>query len=432
MVRTGHASDTSPAASLRRLTREAVLRAVEEYDRLGRDAFLATYHFGRAREYYLLLNGIRYDSKAIAGVAHKYVGPNGQQLFAGEFAGGERTVRKALQQLGFTVVRGRPGESTPEALVLVENEVTFDGDYDFWADETGSRYHYPNIYKNMVQAGTPFVYYRGVRRANNKRGTAEYFGTGVIGDIWPDPSQPADTPKKDQRWYCSIEQYVPFEMPVPAKSANGPYEQINTARGWGRAVRPISLQTLDAIRRAGESHTGVIETGGDAAEDMSLSPRDLSEVVIRRPKTARGGVPSKREPRRTKEIGDWAEEAVFRWLTEHLTASEVDSLDWHAQRGDTPGWDISYRSTTGDHIAIEVKATTAHQFSAVEITGNEWRAAEASGEHYRIALVTGAMTSNASITFISDPYNALADLGMAVEPLNLRLTWTEGVSEDAG
>jgi hypothetical protein len=52
------------------ITRDAVLRTIEEYDRLGQDDFLDRYGFGPARQYVLLHGGNRYDSKAIVGVAY--------------------------------------------------------------------------------------------------------------------------------------------------------------------------------------------------------------------------------------------------------------------------------------------------------------------------------------------------------------------------
>ena len=55
---------------------DAVLRAVAEFDALGRDAFLAKYGFRRARGYFLLRDGRSYDSKAIAGAAHGTSIPN--------------------------------------------------------------------------------------------------------------------------------------------------------------------------------------------------------------------------------------------------------------------------------------------------------------------------------------------------------------------
>jgi 5-methylcytosine-specific restriction protein A len=52
------------------LTASAVLKAIEEFDLLGRDSFLKKYGFGKARSYVLQKDGQSYDSKAIAGAAH--------------------------------------------------------------------------------------------------------------------------------------------------------------------------------------------------------------------------------------------------------------------------------------------------------------------------------------------------------------------------
>ena len=53
-------------------SRAAVEAAIAEFDRVGREAFLAQHSFGPARRYMLVANGRFYDSKAIAGVAHGY------------------------------------------------------------------------------------------------------------------------------------------------------------------------------------------------------------------------------------------------------------------------------------------------------------------------------------------------------------------------
>ncbi|WP_371235911.1 HNH endonuclease [Streptomyces pimonensis] len=83
---------------------EDVIAATEEFRRLGRDDFLRTYGFGRARSYELVLDGLRYDSKAISGVAHGYA--TGDFLSAGDFSGGAATVARRLRELGFVVETG--------------------------------------------------------------------------------------------------------------------------------------------------------------------------------------------------------------------------------------------------------------------------------------------------------------------------------------
>jgi hypothetical protein len=86
-------------------SRSAILQALAEYDRLGQAAFLRKYNFGPARQYYLLYDGRRYDSKAIAGAAHRYQFT--QPLRAADFSGGEATVASKLRSLGFDVLAGR-------------------------------------------------------------------------------------------------------------------------------------------------------------------------------------------------------------------------------------------------------------------------------------------------------------------------------------
>lgn len=84
------------------ITCSAVEQAVEECDRLGRDAFLERYGFGRARRYVLLHGGRSYDSKAIVGAAHGFL-PGRRPLTAASFSGGAAHTARCLRELGFTV-----------------------------------------------------------------------------------------------------------------------------------------------------------------------------------------------------------------------------------------------------------------------------------------------------------------------------------------
>jgi len=85
------------------LTKDAILKAMGEFDALGREEFLTSYGFHPARSYFLEHDGRRYDSKAIAGVAHKFVRPGDGPLIASSFSGGEATVASKLRELGFVV-----------------------------------------------------------------------------------------------------------------------------------------------------------------------------------------------------------------------------------------------------------------------------------------------------------------------------------------
>ncbi len=83
--------------------RASVLKAIEEADTMGRQAFLNKYGFHPSREYFLLYEGKPFDSKAIVGAAHGYQYPQLGPLKPSEFSGGEQTVQRKLEQLGFTV-----------------------------------------------------------------------------------------------------------------------------------------------------------------------------------------------------------------------------------------------------------------------------------------------------------------------------------------
>ncbi|MEM5405121.1 HNH endonuclease [Paraburkholderia unamae] len=85
---------------------DAIRKAAREFDQLGRDAFLKKYGFGKARDYYLLIGGKRYDSKAIFGAAHGYQFPDLGPLGYEQFSGGAATVERKLEAMGFRIERG--------------------------------------------------------------------------------------------------------------------------------------------------------------------------------------------------------------------------------------------------------------------------------------------------------------------------------------
>lgn len=95
--------------SLNDLTKiEAVITAINEFDSLGRESFLEKYGFGEARSYFILYGGRRYDSKAIAGVAYGFQFPERGCLKPADFSGGESTVVRKLQWLGFEIIGEKP------------------------------------------------------------------------------------------------------------------------------------------------------------------------------------------------------------------------------------------------------------------------------------------------------------------------------------
>ncbi len=99
----------------------AVLKAIKESDALGRQTFLEKYGFSPSREYFLRHEGKLYDSKAIVGAAHGFQHPDRGPLRATDFSGGEQTVQRKLEQLGFDVeVQARPPKETVDLASLNE------------------------------------------------------------------------------------------------------------------------------------------------------------------------------------------------------------------------------------------------------------------------------------------------------------------------
>jgi 5-methylcytosine-specific restriction protein A len=108
--------------SLAALTeRTAVLEAIKDFDRRGREDFLRHHQFGKAKWWYLIHGGNQYDSKAIVGVA---VGiQTGRPLTTKDFNGGEGSVVRKLRSLGFAVSRAEVNDRT--AKLPEETDETF-------------------------------------------------------------------------------------------------------------------------------------------------------------------------------------------------------------------------------------------------------------------------------------------------------------------
>ena len=88
------------------VTRTEVVRAIEEYDRLGPEAFFSAHGFAPTTTYDLVWDERRYPPKAILGTAYELA--TGQRLASGDFEGGKTGAVKVLGKLGFTVQPREP------------------------------------------------------------------------------------------------------------------------------------------------------------------------------------------------------------------------------------------------------------------------------------------------------------------------------------
>lgn len=92
--------------------REAVEKAMDEYDSLGMNEFLNQYGFGKPSQYWVVRDSVQYPSKAIYGVAFQYV-PGGSAQTRENISGTEARLR--LADLGFEIFDSSAGQFTVDS-----------------------------------------------------------------------------------------------------------------------------------------------------------------------------------------------------------------------------------------------------------------------------------------------------------------------------
>ena len=90
------------------VTSDDVVRAIQEYDRLGPEGFFAAHGFAPTTTYDLVWEERRYPPKAILGTAYEFA--TGQRLASGDFEGGKSGAVRVLSGLGFSVEARRPAK----------------------------------------------------------------------------------------------------------------------------------------------------------------------------------------------------------------------------------------------------------------------------------------------------------------------------------
>jgi hypothetical protein len=83
------------------VTRAHVLRAIDDYDRLGPERFFSEHGFAPTTTYEVAWEGRRYPPKAILGTAYEFA--TGKRLGSSDFEGGKAGAVRVLGHLGFVV-----------------------------------------------------------------------------------------------------------------------------------------------------------------------------------------------------------------------------------------------------------------------------------------------------------------------------------------
>lgn len=85
--------------SLADVEQEHVLKAIEEFDNLGRETFLSRYGYGETPRYAVVYQGKEYDSDALVGSAHGFAA--GRAFGPSDLPSGPEAIAEYLAELGF-------------------------------------------------------------------------------------------------------------------------------------------------------------------------------------------------------------------------------------------------------------------------------------------------------------------------------------------
>ena len=220
-----------------------------------------------------------------------------------------------------------------------------------YRDIEGVEYEFPTMYRARVVPGDRFVYYRGTRRPGGGRGPAEYFGTGLIGEVAPS--------ERAGHLYCEILDWRPLSPPVSFKRGDEHLEPGGVAGGryYQQGVRTVSDEVLDAILR---------EAGLRAPEEQVSG-------------SAGGVYPGADHARAVDEIA--VEIALATYRAQHYDAS-VQSMS-HTN----PGYDIAIREPSGEpRLYVEVKGTVGPR-PRFHMSEGQRRFSELRGALYRLFVV---------------------------------------------
>jgi len=209
-----------------------------------------------------------------------------------------------------------------------------------------------------------------------------------------------------------------FELPVQDAS---PARATLTAPIEGRrSTKPVISPDLITVTEDVEGPSGALPRE-PAALPKASSAQISSDCPLIPPKPRTGAtgksiILKKRVSRRAKELGDWAEECVFKQLTGQQEEGKITALTWHAREGRKPGWDIEYKDLpSGTVKRIEVKGTTARIFQTFDLTANEFTMLQTFGADYALALVTRSGSADPKVFYLWNPAQWFAENRLACE-----------------
>ncbi|MGY1602373.1 HNH endonuclease [Geodermatophilus sp. SYSU D00815] len=246
-------------------TREDVLAAIEDFDALGQEAFLAKYSeygFGPARDYFVRHGGQFYDSKVLLAAAHGH--RHGEPLSASDFSGGDAAAARVLRGLGFVVTEPNP-DWTEDEIVLACDLVARNG----WKELRASRPEVVELSDLLQRYSRHPVELRGPR-FRNPNGVAR-----KTSDIYTQHPDTTGAPTKGNKLDRAVlEQFladpagmaqraaaIRAAIDAPEVAAPLPDVDLGASADEGRVLERIQIvrerdpklrqQKIDAVRAAG-------------------------------------------------------------------------------------------------------------------------------------------------------------------------------------
>ncbi len=142
-----------------------------------------------------------------------------------------------------------------------------------YADEVGTRYHFPKRYFNFLTLpNIEFIYYEP-----KKSGLGVYFGYGEVGEVGLDPENP-------DHFYANILNYRQFVTPVPGSDQHGQSREAGPFYNAQNAVRKIDSDIFAKICSEGgvELETLGVETERAESDELISEPFDPSKIKVDR------------------------------------------------------------------------------------------------------------------------------------------------------
>jgi hypothetical protein len=334
----------------------AVQAALDEYSRLGQEAFLRLHGFGAASGF-LVRNPLTdewADSKAIAGVALAYQHAGSGGLRAAQFSGGEATVAPRLTQLGFEVRRDAeiqgPHWDTREVALIVADYLSM-----LTCELTGQAYN-KSAHRRQLMQSLP----------GRTAGSVEFKHANISAAML-------------QLGFPYLKGYQPRANFQRAALLHEVAEQLARHDVLDEAAlsavqRPEVLSEADDFSR--------VKT---AAPQRESAAREASPAYLR-PAIQRDYLARESQNRSLGLAGEEFALRFERWRLIELGAGQLAEQVAHVSvsEGDGLGYDIRSFEIDGQQRFIEVKTTSFGERTPFFVSANELRFARNHATQFRL------------------------------------------------